>query len=171
MHYKLYCYKSDISSIWLNEVSNVALQQAMLHLGLAYTNFFRVHKGYPTFKKKQNKQSFTLTKFGFRFKNNQLYIAKSKEPLKIAYSRPLPSDPSQVTISRTTTGKYYASFLCEYIAEKTNGQDIIGIDLGLKDFLVTSKGEHVANPKHFVTAQKHLKRLQQSLSRKKRSSH
>lgn len=167
---KLPSYKNDPDSLWLNDVNAVSLQQAMLHLGSAYSRFFRERKGYPRFKKKHEKQSFTLMKTAFRFKDDELYIAKSKDPLKVVYSRELPSEPSQITISKTPSGKYYASFLCEYTPKKTTGAGIVGIDLGIKDFLVSSDGSRYANPKCFAKSQQKLRRLQQSLSRKRKGS-
>ena len=167
---KLPGYKADPNSLWLSEVSNVALQQAMLHLGSAYSTFFKTGKGYPKFKSKYNKQVFSLTKSSFRFKDGKCYISKSKDPLAIVFSRKLPSEPSSATISKSKTGKYYISFLCEYTPVKQSGTGQIGIDLGLKDFLVASDGSRVANPKHLKRYEKLLKRRQQLHSSKKKCS-
>lgn len=167
---KLPGYKTDPNSSWLSETSNVALQQAMLHLGSSYSDFFKKRKGYPKFKSKYDKQSFTLMQNSFRFKGTDLYIAKSKEPLMIAYSRSLPNSPSSCTISKSTTGKYYISFMCEYTPDKKTGTGQIGIDLGLKDFLVASDGSRVANPRHLKRYEKLLKRRQQLHSRTKKGS-
>ena len=118
---KLPQYKADPESSWLTEVSSVALVQSMLHLGTAFRRFFKEKKGYPHFKKKQNKQSFTLIAgYGFGFCDGVFTIPKCKTPLKVGFSRELPSAPSQCTISRTPSGKYYVSFLCEYSPEKTS---------------------------------------------------
>jgi putative transposase len=167
---KLIVYKHDPETPWLKEVNSVALQQSMIHLGSAFTKFFKTKKGYPKFKSKSNRQSFTLMKTSFRFKEKKLYIAKSDDLLKIGYSRKLPSEPSSAVISKTPTGKYYISFVCEYFPTKTNGQGKIGIDLGIKDFLVTNNGLKVPNPKNYNKCQHQLKRRQQSLSRKKKGS-
>jgi putative transposase len=167
---RLPVYKACSDSLWLYEVNAVALQQSMLHLGSAFAAFFKRHKGYPQYKKKHQRQSFSLMRSAFRFKNGQLFIAKSKEPLAIAFSRLLPSEPSSAMISKTPAGKYFISFTCDYIPKKTNGQGKIGLDLGLKDFLVTSDGIKISNPKHYACYQRQLKRRQQSLMRKKRGS-
>lgn len=163
-------YKEDLSSYWLNEVSAVALQQAMLHLGHAFTTFFKNKKGYPKFKKKQQDQSFNLMKTGFSIKDGQFKIAKCKDPIKVVFSRQLPSEPSSCTISRTSTGKYYVSFTCEYLPKPTTGIGAIGIDLGIKDFAVLSNSTRIANPKNYLKAQQILKRRQQALSRCKPGS-
>lgn len=167
---RLITYKADINSLWLNEVNAVSLQQAMFHLGSAFSTFFKSRKGYPAFKNKTSIQSFTLMTTGFRFKENKLYIAKSKEPLNVKWSRELPSVSSSCVISKTPSGKYYISFTCEYTPVKTSGTGQTGIDLGLKDFLVSSDGIKIPNPKHLKNKEKHLKRVQQALSRKQKGS-
>ena len=167
---RLISYKRNPDTQWLNEVSSVALQQTMLHLGSAFSTFFKTRKGFPKFKKKTNKQSFTLMKNSFRFKGEQLFIAGSKDTLKVVYSRKLPSVPSSAVISKTASGKYYISFVCEYFPTKTKGNGKIGIDLGLKDFIVSSDGIKIPNPKNTKKYAVQLKRRQQSLSRKQKAS-
>ena len=158
--------KRDPTLPWLHEVSAVALQQTALHLGEAFTRFFKTKKGYPRYKKKSGHQSFQLMRSAFRFKDGQLYIAKSNDPVKVIYSRELPSDPTSLTISRTPEGRYYVSFSCTYTPAKTSGTKLTGIDLGIKDLATLSDGTKIANPKHYAHAQKALKRKQQSLARK-----
>lgn len=167
---KLTFYKNDKTLYWLNDVNAVSLQQTMLHLGGAFNRFFKTNKGYPNFKKKTSKQSFSLMRTAFRFKDDGFYIPKSKEPLKIKFTRALPSEPSSCVISKTASGKYYISFICEYQPLKTNGTGSIGIDLGIKDFITISTGEKVSNPKYLSVGQKRLKKLQQSLMRKQKGS-
>lgn len=167
---RLIKYKANPESQWLYEVSSDIMQQTMLHLGTAFSTFFKNRKGYPNFKKKFYSDSITLTKNVFRFKDNQFYMAKSKDPVAIGFSRDLPSDPSSCVISRTPTGKYFISFICIYTPTKTSGMGKIGIDLGLKDFLVTSDNLRIANPKHLTKQAKNLKRKQQKLSRSKKGS-
>jgi putative transposase len=142
----------------------------MLHLGSAFSTFFKNRKGYPAFKSKHGKQSFSLMSFNLRFKEKELFIPKSKDPLRVKWSRELPNSPSSATINKTPSGKYFISFVCEYIPVKTNGTGQIGLDLGLKDFLVTSDGTKISNPKYLKNKERHLKRVQQALSRKKKGS-
>ena len=163
-------YKRDRESLWLTEVSNVALQQSMLHLGAAYTRFFRERKGFPRFKKKQGTQSFNLMRNGFSLKGNLLRLAKTDGLIKVAFSRRLPSEPSSLTISRTPTGKYYVSFICEYLPPKTRGQGVIGLDAGISALITTSAGEKVENLRTTQRHEKQLRRAQQSLSRKQKGS-
>ena len=162
--------KQDPEHQWLNDVSAVALQQTLLDLGGAYKRFFKLKKGFPRFKKKSNQQSFTLMSNGFNIKDHKVCIAKSKDPLNIKWSRDLPSDPFSCTISKTPSGQYYISFVCDIPGKVTNGQGHIGIDLGIKDFAILSDGTKIPNLKYYESKQKHLKRLQQSLSRKVKGS-
>jgi putative transposase len=167
---RLIGYKNNPDTQWLNEVNSVALQQVMLHLGAAYSEFFKKRKGYPKFKKKYNHQSFSLMNNSFRFKEGSFYIAKSKDPLKINFSRELPSAPTSAVISKTPSGSYYISFVCRYFPKKTNGKGKIGIDLGIKDFLVDSNGNRFPNPKYLEKKEKQLARYQRAMSRKKKGS-
>lgn len=154
---------------WLSEASSVSLQQTMRDLGVAFNNFFK-GKGYPKFKKKGGYDSYRLTKTGFRLKDGDLHIAGSKTRLKVKWSRGLPSEPSSVTISKTPSGKYYASFTCDYQSDIKCKDGKVGIDLGIKDFATMSNGKVIPNPRHYKKFQKKLAYLQKSLSRKKKGS-
>lgn len=159
---------------WLREVSNRALQQKAIDLGKAFSNFFR--KGskkasYPKFKKRNENNSFRLTEESFSIISGKLFLAKCKKSINLNLSRRMPSPPSQVTISRNASGQYFASFLCEYTPESvTTGIGVLGIDVGIKDLVVTSKGDLIENPKHYLHAAHRLARLQRRLSRKQKGS-
>lgn len=154
---------------WLYEVSAVALQQAAIDLSQSFSYFFKL-KGFPQFKNKRNRLSFRLVGFGFNIKSNKLQIGKCDSLIKVKWHKELPSEPSSVTIIKEPDGKYYASFVCECDPILTNGQKQIGIDLGLKDFCSFSTGEKISNPKFLEKAEKKLKKLQRSLSKKVKGS-
>lgn len=147
---KLPGYKSDPTSLWLADVSAVALQQTMLHLGQAYSRLFKQKNSFPQFKSKHGKQSFSLMKTAFRIEDDQFYIAKCTSPISVHWTRDLPSEPSSCTLSKSPTGQWHVSFVCKYFPAKTTGLGVIGIDLGLKDFAVLSTGEKVSNPRYYV---------------------
>lgn len=160
---------------WLKEASNVALQQTCLHLGQAYANFFRNLRAkrtpsYPKFKSKRHRQSITLTTSGFTLRDKQLRIAKLSTPLVVIWSRELPSPPTSLTLTKTPSGEFYVSFICEYQPEKTHGTKTTGIDLGLTHLAILSDGTKIDNPRHYQRAQTRLKRAQQSLARKAKAS-
>ena len=158
---------------WLKEVDSVSLQQSLRDLDSAYQRFFNGKSKYPNFKKKQDKNSYrtnsnikisnryiTVPKLGMlRFRDN--YNLEDKNILKIY----------NVTISKTSSGKYYASISSEvYIPcfEKTNQN--VGIDLGLKDFAIFSNGKKIDNPRILEHLEVKYRRLSKSLSRKVKGS-
>ena len=160
---------------WMKDHSSVSLQQTALHLGNAYKTFFQGRRlsrkpGKPRFKSKRNRQSVSLMTSAFTLKGGCFTIAKMKEPLSVVWSRDLPSAPSSCTLSKTPTGEYYVSFICEYTPPRTSGTKITGIDLGLTHLATLSDGTKIDNPRHYQKTQKVLKRLQQSLSRKQKGS-
>lgn len=83
---------------WLKEVSSVIFQQCLRDQQEAFKNFWEKRTKYPKFKSKHHKQSIRLTKAAFNYKDGQLFIAKSKQPLDIRWSRELPSEPSTLSI-------------------------------------------------------------------------
>lgn len=173
-----FCYKIPALKElypWMKLFPNVAFQQTSLDLGTAFANFFRgrkLHKkvGKPKFKKRSNEQGFRLSTSGFRLKGQDLFIGKLKTPLKVIWSRELPSPPTSLAISKTSSGEYYASFVCEYTPRKTSGQVNVGIDVGIKTYATLSTGEKLENPRWLQNHLKTLKRHQQSLSRKTKGS-
>lgn len=163
--------KKDPELSWLNDVSCVPLQQSLRHQQAAFKNFFEGRAKYPVEKKKRHKQSAEFTKSAFKFRDGQLFIAKSKQPLNIRWSRELPSEPTTVTISKDTAGRYFVSMLCRFepkpmpVTAKT-----VGIDLGLNNLFITDSGEKVDNPRHFKHYQNKLAYLQRQLAKKKKGS-
>jgi putative transposase len=158
---------------WLSEVSSVPLQQALRHLDSAYKNFFEKRTGYPTFKKKHHAQSATYTDNAFTFKDGAVTLAKQAEPLPIVWSRPLPENakPSSVTVSKEKAGRYFVSLLVEEEMEPLKPiEQHIGVDVGLKSFVVLSTGESIAHPKYYVREEKKLARAQRHLSKKRKGS-
>ena len=138
---------------WLNEVSSVPLQQAIRHQQVAYTNFFAKRARYPRFKSRAGRQSAEYTRSGFRFRDGRLWLAKMDAPLAFTWSwpdiDPASIEPSTVTVSRDPCGRWYVSLAVEMAGP---GQlpatgAVAGIDLGIKDFAVTSGGDKIPNPR------------------------
>ncbi|WP_228350304.1 RNA-guided endonuclease InsQ/TnpB family protein [Rhodocaloribacter litoris] len=155
---------------WLREVSSVPLQQVLRHLDKAYTAFFRGTARFPRFKAKKHRQSATYTRRGFSLRDSGVpgqpvvKLARMSTPLKIRWSRPLPSDPSSLTVVQEPDGTYYISFVVEVDYQPLpRTKRSVGIDLGLKDVVVTSDGWRSGN-KGRVTRPKHLKRAQDRLA-------
>ncbi|MEZ0537637.1 IS200/IS605 family element RNA-guided endonuclease TnpB [Caldicellulosiruptoraceae bacterium PP1] len=159
---------------FLKEVDSLALSNAQLNLEKAYKNFFRDKKvGFPKFKKKRGYQSYTTNNQNgtVALKDGYLKIPKLKTTIKVKQHRTFEGKIKSVTISKTPTGKYYASILVETEVEKLPyTTKKVGIDLGLKDFLVLSDGTKIKNPKWLRKTEKRIKKVQKALSRKQKHS-
>lgn len=168
---KLTAMKKEPECAWLNDVSSVPLQQALRHQQAAFSNFFAGRAKYPIFKSKRHKQAATLTDSAFKYRDGKLYMAKSKTALDIRWSRPLPSSPSTVTISKDASGRYFVSCLCEFEPESLPvTTKMVGIDVGLKDLFVTDTGFKTGNPRHTRKYAARLALLQRRLSKKQKGS-
>jgi len=158
---------------WLKETNSQSLQSALINLDEAYKKFFK-GAGFPKFKKKTNGGSFAVPQ-NVIVENDLLIIPKFKEGIKIVLHRTINGTIKSATISVTPTGKYFVSILCDTKEEIPTKAPIeenttIGVDLGIKDFLTTSDGEVVDNPKYLKNNIDRLKVLQRSASKKKKGS-
>ena len=161
------------TKIWLKEVDSVSLQQTLRDLDSAYQNFFNGRSKYPKFKRKDDKNSYRTN---HRIKIDNQYITIPKIGL-LRYKDNYKLDECNIlkiyniTISKTSSGKYYASISAEVNVpyfEKTNQS--CGIDLGLKDFAILSNGEKVDNPRILKHLEGKYRNLSKSFSRKVRGS-
>ncbi|MFM9414154.1 IS200/IS605 family element RNA-guided endonuclease TnpB [Peptococcus simiae] len=156
--------------IWLKEVDKFALQNALRGLEAAYKNFFEKRSSFPTFKsKKRSKPSYKTS-----FTNNNIEIRDNAIKLpKLGFvhyrdATVIKEKIISVTLSKTRTGKYFASITYEkedvLRLEKTHSH--IGIDVGINDFLITSSGEKIKNPHFYRCLEKKLAKEQRILSRR-----
>jgi putative transposase len=163
----------------LSEVASVALVQSVRDAHRAYQNFFdslakrRAGRpvGRPKFKsRKDNRQSFRLTRNGFSLHpNGKLYIAKVAD-VRVRWSRDLPSGPSSVTIIREPDGHYDASFVVEVAVTPLSAVDReAGVDLGISRLATvastTGARLDMENPKHLARKQRKLARLEREKAR------
>jgi putative transposase len=167
--------KKDKETEWLSECYSQVLQAVTLNLTTAYKNFFDGRARFPRFKSKHGKQSIQYPQ------NVQVIGSCLKLPGKVGTVKAkihssFEGTIKTVTVSSYPSGKYYASILSEVEGENpapsTEGK-VIGIDLGLKHFAVTSDGNKVSkydNPRHLAKHERNLKRKQQKLSRKQKGS-
>ena len=158
---------------WLREVSSVPVQQALRHLERAYINFFEGRADYPVFKTKRSDQSATYAANAFAWDGSTLTLAKMDAPLAIVWHRPLPegAKPSSVTVTRDSAGRYFVSILVrEEIKPLPITSKMVGLDLGLKSFVVTSDGEEIANSQYYRRDEKKLAKAQRKHARKKKGS-
>jgi len=163
--------KKAEDTAFLSEVSSVPLQQCLRHQQTAFKNFFEGRSRYPAFKSKRHRQSAEFTRSAFTYRDGQLFLAKCKASLAIRWSRDLPSEPSTVTVSKDSAGRYFVSCLCEFDPEALPvTPKMVGIDLGLKDLFVTSDGHRIGNPRHAAKYATRLAKAQRRLSKKKLGS-
>ncbi|MFZ1026733.1 MAG: RNA-guided endonuclease TnpB family protein [Limnoraphis robusta] len=176
---KLATYKGMLPQLkkeypWLKEdCYSSVLQCVAINLDKAYKNFFEGRAKFLKFKSKHHKQSIQYPQ-NITVNGEFLKVPKIGG-IKAVFHREIQGKIKTVTISKTSTNKYFASILCEVKGTevKESGSQIIGIDLGLKDFAIVHDGESVtkyANPKHFERHQKNLARKQKKLSRKTKGS-
>lgn len=164
-------YKSEFE--WLKEVDCYALCNAQMNLQSAYNNFFRTPKmGFPKFKSRKNqKDSYTTNNLSG---NVAIVDGKLKLPkvgyVKVRQHRNIPENQKlkSVTISRTRSGKYFASILVEYEkkipVKKLSKKKALGLDYSIPSFYVDSQGREADYPKYYRKAQKNLAGEQRKLS-------
>ena len=166
---------------WLKNSDKFALTNSIYDLDTAYQNFFREVKkgndnqGYPKFKsKKTSKLSYRTN-----FTNNNIEIKNSKIKLpRLSWinfrdGRDLSNIVKiyNVTVTKTKTNKYYASVCVdECWIEKESTGSAIGIDLGLKEYVITSNNEFYNNPKFLRQSEDKLMKLHRKHSRKKKGA-
>lgn len=159
----------------LGEVSSVPLQQALRHQHTAFGAFFAGRARYPRFKSRNSRQSAHYTRSAFRIKDGQLWLAKTTEPLALAWSFDVglaDLDPTMVVVSREPDGRYFVSFAAEAADPEplpASGESV-GVDLGLKDFAALSTGERIPHPRHMDARERRLKRYQRRMARCKKGS-
>lgn len=161
--------------IWLKEVDAVALQSSLKDLDIAYQNFFRRVKkgekpGFPRFKsKKNNLKSYKTKQNGNTIQVLEKHIKLPKLGLvKCKVSKQIEGRILSTTVSQNPSGKYFVSVCCTDVEMKPLEPTgaVVGIDLGIKDFAITSDGETISNPKYLRKSEKKLAKLQRQLSRK-----
>ena len=166
-------YKKEYE--WLKEVDSLALANAQMNLDKAYKNFFRDKSvGFPKFKSKKNNHKLYTTnnQNGTVFiENNRIKIPKLKSMIKIKQHREFVGLIKSCTISQNPSGKYFISILVDTENIQLPKLDTkVGIDLGIKEFAITSDGEMFSNPKWLNKSEKRLRKLQKDLSRCKKGS-
>ena len=174
--------KKAEDTIWLGDCYSQVLQATTLNLTTAYKNFFDKRAGFPKFKSKHGKQSIQYPQ-NVKVVDGNIKLPGNIEIVKAKIHRHIDGKIKTVTISKTPSGKYFASILTEVegVVTALNTREnptisegkIYGIDLGLKHFAVVTDGEKVVlydNPKHLAKQEKNLKRKQKKLARKQKGS-
>lgn len=172
----LTAWKRTEDLAFLSEVSSVPLQQVLRHQHSAFANFFAGRARYPRFKNRNARQSAHYTRSAFRMKDGELHVAKTTTPLRFVWSFEdvdlAAFNPTMAVVSREPDGCWYVTFAVDTDVPEpmADAGHEIGIDLGVKDFAVTSDGERVANPRHMERKARNLARYQRRMARCERGS-
>ena len=163
--------KKQKATAWLKEVNSQSLQFALRSLETAYTNFFKKMAKFPNFKSKHSKNSFTVPQH-VSIVGGRLFLPKFKEGIKCHVHREITGKVGKATISKTPSGKYFVSVFTEeeYVTPVKKSGKSVGVDMGLKDLLITSEGETFKNNRYTKRYERKLAKAQRYLSRKKKGS-
>ena len=162
--------KKEPQYSWMKEVSAQSLQSSLRNLDAAYNIFFRKQASFPRFKSKGDRQSFTVPQY-VKVKNCKLVILKFNEGIKISGYKELAGKILSATISKSVSGKYYASISCEVSYEPYSKTGLtVGIDTGIKTLATLSSGKTYENVRSLKTKLKKLKFNQRQLSKKIKGS-
>ena len=183
--YSIYDIQKELTKLksiteykWLNEINSQSLQCELQNLNTSYTRFFNHRSNFPNYKSKKNSGSFKIpfqlaNKINptIRIETNLIYLPKFKTGIKFNDSRNIDGKILSITVSKTPTNKFFISICCKINADKLPQIDkTIGIDLGLKSFLVTSDNERIDNPNFLKKTLKKIKYLQKQYSKKQSKS-
>lgn len=172
---------------FLKEVDSCSLRCAIFNLEDAFKNFFSKRSNYPCFKSKFKRQAYRTNCIKSEYKGKKyssIEINLNDKKIKIpklgwidirGYRKmdKVNGDIINATVIYEETGKYYVSVIVneiETLEEKVKPTSIVGIDLGIKDIVVTSSGEKYKNPREISKYEKRIKRLQKKLSRQIKGS-
>jgi len=162
--------KKQEEFIWIKEVNSQSVQASLRDLEVAYNNFFHKKGKFPRFKSKKDKQSFRIPQ-STEYKDEQLWIPKFKQPIKVKEDRSLTGEILFSTISKSPSGRYFVSITCEteYTPYNKNTNQV-GIDLGIKELAICSSGKTYKNLKNTKKYSKKLSYEQKQLSKKQKGS-
>ena len=160
---------------WLCDATAGVLNQKLIDQDKAFDNFFKGRAKFPKFKKKSHAQSIRYQLDQRIVLNNfragELLKLPKLGELKVKWSQVPGGIPKMVTVSKSASGKYFVGFMCEVeqgLMPMTG--KVVGIDVGIKDVVVTSDGFHSGAPKYTYYYQRRLRKAQRVLSRKKKGS-
>ena len=168
--------KKDPGLAFLNEVSSVPLQQALRHQHRAFQAFFARRARYPRFRSRRSRQSAHFTRSAFAMRDGELRLAKMTAPLRFTWTWPgvdvTALDPAMAIVSREPDGRWYVTFTIDADDPEPlpPAGHAVGIDLGVKDFAVTSDGGRIANPRHLERKARGLARYQRRMARCRKGS-
>ena len=177
--------RKDENYSWLKVQNTKVMKQSIRQMLTAYNRFFKLHTGFPKYKSKKDIQSayFPIDAISRRntFEERKITLTQSFKDIKFRCSKlylarlqTYKNKIRSATISKTKSGKYFLSILIdieesEIVKFKKTGKSV-GLDLGVKDFVITSDGDKFENKHFFKKQENKIKKLQKQLSRKVKGS-
>ena len=171
---ELTALKDQPETAWLKEVDSQALQQVLRDLDKAFNNFFERRAGFPRFKaKKRCTPSFRIPQ-RVKVADGKVYVPKVGW-VKIRQSQKVEGESKSATFKKDTCGNWYVTLVVAFAMPDVplplpRPGLTVGMDAGLKDFLVLSNGERQEAPKFYRKAQKKLRRAQRTMCRRQKGS-
>lgn len=168
---ELTALKSNPETAWLSECDAQALQQALDDLRRAFVNFFERRARHPRFKSRKRDQDRFRIPQRVKMADGKVYVPKVGW-VRIRQSREIDGTTKSATFSREADGHWYVSLTTEFempdVAVVVDPAKVVGIDLGLKDFVTPSDGSKpIPAPKFYRKAQAKIRRAQKAVSRRK----
>lgn len=175
----------DEQYVWLKEQNTKVMKQSIRQMLSAYDKFFKQHNGFPKFKSKKDKQSalFPLEAIskGNKFNERKITLTQPLKDIKFKcsdlYFKRLEAYKEGIrsaTLSKTKSGNYFLSVLVELPQEEVvrfeQTNEHVGIDLGVKDFVITSDGEVFENKHFYKSQERKIAKLQRQMSKKQKGS-
>jgi putative transposase len=157
---------------FLSEVSSVPLQQTLRHQQRAFAALFAGRARAPRFKSRRGRQAAHYTRSAFRWRDGELWLAKTCAPLRLVWSWPEVDParlaPTMVVVSRDPDGRWHATLDVQVTdpARLPPTGRAVGIDLGISELAVLSDGSRIANPRHLDRRARNLARYQRRMARK-----
>jgi putative transposase len=158
---------------WLSLSPVAPLQNSLFALQSAFKNLREGRTKWPRFKKRSNRSAAKYTGTSFSIRGGRISLSRLPGVIKVNWHRPLPSDSkvSSVTIIQDPDGRYYASFVVQFEVEPLPQKaNVVGVDFGITDIVVTSDGYKTQGVKHIDALQERLKKQQRILSRREKGS-
>lgn len=179
--------KKQPDTEWLKAVDSQLLQQALKDVDRAFQNFFDKRSRFPRFKSKRRETPSFRIPQRVKVEGGKVYVPKVGW-VKVRQSQPIDcpstgkarpagaSTTKSATFKRDATGRWYVTLTAEFEMpdvplQPADPQEVVGIDLGLKDFAVLSTGERIAPPKHYRQLERRLAKAQRRFSRRQKGSH
>lgn len=171
---ELTALKKQPDTEWLKGVDSQLLQQALKDVDRAFQNFFDKRSRFPRFKSKRRETSSFRIPQRVKVEDGKVYVPKVGW-VKVRQSCSVDCPTKSATFKRDATGRWYLTLTAEFEMpdlplQPADPNDVVGIDVGLKDFAVLSTGERIAPPKHYRQLERRLAKAQRRLSRRQKGS-